>query len=42
MTPVTYAYVRVSKNDRGAQNLETQLSGLANRGIREELIKRPW
>ena len=38
MIPVTYAYARVSKSDRGDRNLETQLRELANHCIREELV----
>ena len=38
MIPAAYGYARVSKSDRDDRNLETQLSELANHGIREELI----
>ena len=38
MLPVTYGYVRVSKSDDDAKNLDTQLRLLAHHGIREDLI----
>ena len=38
MIPVTYGYAWVSKSDWDDRNLETQLSELANHGIRQEHI----
>ena len=38
MLPVTYSYVRVSKSDDDAKNLDTQLRLLAHHGIHEDLI----